>query len=482
MEYKVWIWYTLHVHDKKRKSMPVNSFDNYRLTWMPRLEKKDGSIYLSLASLLRGLRLPPQRELSDWLDIDLTTVTRAYNVCKEKKLIYGITGRGTFVSPAPSDATPPSSPEGRIFDFSAVGGFPMISSEIVQALRHVACGGHLDRLFSYSDIGGSEHQIAAGRHLLELNNIKVSSGRIAIFAGAQNAIAVALFSLFSPGDAIAADPYTYSNLMGSARMAHIRLVPVAGDGDGMRADALESLAAKRRIKGLFLMPNAANPTGITMPEGRRDEIAAVAEKHSLVVIEDDISPFAPCRQRRPFFSRLPDSTMYIAAYAALLAPGFRVTYGAFPERFRQRLLKGLSLLNIKAGSLDAEVLSELILSGGAKKVMRAKRNAAEEANAVFDCVFGDGGSPRKTGENGISPFFRTLDIPPSGMSGPEIEDFFLRYGIKLMHSCRFAVDKAVQRDFLRVSISSMRSKKQLEAGLVALYDALADFRRRFSSV
>ena len=471
--------------------MPVNSFDNYHLTWMPRLEKTDGAIYLALASLLeadilsgrlaRGLRLPPQRELSDWLDIDLTTVTRAYNVCKEKKLIYGITGRGTFVSPAPLDATPPSAIDEGLYDFSAVSGFPMISSQIVLALRRVAGGGHIDRLFSYSDIGGSEHQIAAGKHLLELNNIKVDSDEcIAIFAGAQNAIAVTLFSLFSPGEAIAVDPYTYSNLMGCARMAHIKLIPVEGDSGGMRADALERIAAKHRIKGLFVMPNAANPTGITMSEDRRDEISEVAKRHSLIVIEDDISPFAPCSRRRPFFSRLPDLTMYIAAYAALLSPGFRVTYGAFPKKFRQRLLKGLSLLNIKAGSLDAEVLSELILSGGAKKVMQDKRNAAKEANKVFDSLFRKKGEKRKSRKDEIWPFFRTIDIPTSSMSGPEIEDFFLHHGIKLMHSCRFAVDKAVQRDFLRISISSMRSKKQLETGLSVLVDALCDFRQRFS--
>ena len=87
--------------------MPVNSFDNYHMAWKPELGDSSGPIYLSVAAMLerdilsgdlpRGVRLPPQRELADWLDIDLTTVTRAYNVCKEKNLIYGITGRGTFV-------------------------------------------------------------------------------------------------------------------------------------------------------------------------------------------------------------------------------------------------------------------------------------------------------------------------------------------------------------------------------------------------
>ena len=109
MEYKFLFWYNSKI--RLRINMPVNSFNNYHLTWKPRLPKTNAPIYLILASLLesdilagnlpRGIRLPPQRELADYLDIDFTTVTRAYNVCKEKNLIYGITGRGTFVSPAP---------------------------------------------------------------------------------------------------------------------------------------------------------------------------------------------------------------------------------------------------------------------------------------------------------------------------------------------------------------------------------------------
>ena len=159
--------------------MPVNSFSNYNLTWAPVVKKGDAPIYLTLASLLEsdilagrlphGVKLPPQRELADFLDIDFTTVTRAYNVCIEKNLIYGITGRGTFVSPAPLEATPLSASDNGVIDFSTMAGFPMVSNGISDAIKKVASSGHLDRLFSYSNPLGSPHQLAAGRHLLASN-------------------------------------------------------------------------------------------------------------------------------------------------------------------------------------------------------------------------------------------------------------------------------------------------------------------------
>ena len=76
--------------------MPVNSFDDHPLSWQPAREALGpGPVYLALAAALEadigrgvlppGLRLPPQRELADFLDIDFTTVTRAYAVCREHR-------------------------------------------------------------------------------------------------------------------------------------------------------------------------------------------------------------------------------------------------------------------------------------------------------------------------------------------------------------------------------------------------------------
>lgn len=56
--------------------MPVNSFDNYYMSWRPQFDKSKKPYYLSLAVqleediqsglLLPGTKLPPQRELADF--------------------------------------------------------------------------------------------------------------------------------------------------------------------------------------------------------------------------------------------------------------------------------------------------------------------------------------------------------------------------------------------------------------------------------
>lgn len=59
--------------------MPINSFDNYPMSWKPSIDKTQKPIYKVLARqlyqdilngvLLPGTRLPSQRELADFLDL-----------------------------------------------------------------------------------------------------------------------------------------------------------------------------------------------------------------------------------------------------------------------------------------------------------------------------------------------------------------------------------------------------------------------------
>lgn len=89
--------------------MPINSFDDYPMTWKPCI-LKCGTIplHIEIAEKLehdiRGgiirpsTKLPPQRELADYLDVNLSTITKAFKLCAAKGLISGEVGRGTYVS------------------------------------------------------------------------------------------------------------------------------------------------------------------------------------------------------------------------------------------------------------------------------------------------------------------------------------------------------------------------------------------------
>ena len=84
--------------------MPVNSFDDYPMSWRPVIIRENGHICEALIAqlkdikngeLLPGTKLPPQRELADYLDINVSTVSRAFKKCEEEGILTSAVGSGT---------------------------------------------------------------------------------------------------------------------------------------------------------------------------------------------------------------------------------------------------------------------------------------------------------------------------------------------------------------------------------------------------
>lgn len=454
--------------------MPINSFDNYPLTWKPDKTKLTPPYYQSLTNLLTqdiqqnllapGTKLPPQRELADFLDLHYTTITRVYDLCKKKGLIYGITGKGTFVSPTLSEDTDFSedAPVQQGIDLGGIGDFGG-QNPLIKATQRVLDKGFLQRMYTHNTLTGYPHQLAAGKRWLEQLGVEVDHEHLLICSGAQNALTITLMSLFSPGERIATDVYTYSNFIELAKLLHLQLVPISGDAEGMSAEILAHTCKQKKLHGIYLMPTCANPTTITISTRRRRELAEIICQEGLIVIEDDISsslfvengsPLHP-----PMFQLLPEQSVYISSITKSLCGNLRIAYLAFAKKLRPQLLHGLFNIEIRASALDAEIATELILSGEAYTIIQRKRNAAKKANALFDMIF-----PELANEP-HSPYalFRWLPVIPAE-NNDDVEQKLQAAGVRVYHARHFSPNPLTQ-SFLRISLSSAGSMKKLEQGL-----------------
>ena len=95
-----------------------------------------------------------------------------------------------------------------------------------------------------------------------------------------------------PGDVILAEGPSYVGALGVFQAAQARVRHVAMDDDGLIPEALEEAlpdcrAAGDRVKFLYTVPNFHNPAGVTLSEPRREAIIAIAERHDLLIIEDN---------------------------------------------------------------------------------------------------------------------------------------------------------------------------------------------------
>lgn len=106
--------------------------------------------------------------------------------------------------------------------------------------------------------------------------------------GVSHAIELLTQVLTRPGDAVLCENPTYF-LAGQIFRDHglrIHLAPT--DANGLRVDAVEQvLAAGLRPKMVYTVPSHANPTGSTLPEDRRERLAALAREYRFWVVGDE---------------------------------------------------------------------------------------------------------------------------------------------------------------------------------------------------
>jgi DNA-binding transcriptional MocR family regulator len=452
--------------------MPVNSFDNYPMSWKPDKNALKRPFYKSLASLLEqditngflapGTKLPPQRELADFLDLNFTTITRSYKICEVKGLIYAVTGSGTFVAPnATRSITISADKTANSIDLGFVASFEQTNGIVSETLQKTVNKSYLEQLLNYNDPTGIPHQKTAALNWMESFGIQTDQEHIAIVSGAQNALAITLAALFEPGNRIATDLYTYSNFIELAKMFHIQLVPILGDQFGMSPDELEKQCSQINIHGIFLMPSCCNPTTVMIPDFRKQELAEIIRKHRLILIEDDIHAFLTAGiisdYQQPMFNLLPEQSVYICGTSKSICSGLRVAYMVYGEPLSEKILQAIFNINVKTSSFDTEVITELILSGKAHEIVSEKKQLAQSANDIYSEYF-----PLKTAFGHPLSFYRWLPIHGHNDS-LQLEIELKRHGIRVFHSDRFLSGPNTPDKYLRIALASTNSLDELKA-------------------
>ena len=454
--------------------MPVNSFDHYPMSWKPDKKALKRPFYHSIASLLEqdivngflapGTKLPPQRELADFLDLNFTTITRAYKLCERKGLIYAVTGSGTFVAPNAARSIAISANEApHAIDLGFVASFEQTNDIVADVIQKVTEKKYLKQLLNYNDPTGIPHQKMAGLNWMELFGIRTDQEHTAIVSGAQNALAVALTALFEPGNRIATDLYTYSNFIELAKMLHIQLIPIPGDESGMLPGELEKQCCQVDIHGIFLMPSCANPTTVMVSDVRKHELADVIRRHQLILIEDDIHAFMTAGiihdYQQPMFNLLPEQSVYICSTSKSICSGLRVAYMVYSEALRKKIVQAIFNVNVKTSSLDAEVITEIILSGRAHEIVSQKKRLAQSVNDIYSEYF-----PLRYPIGHPLSFYRWLPIQGHN-DGLQLETDLQKHGIRIFHSDRFLSGQTTPEKYLRIALSSTNSLNELKIGL-----------------
>ena len=444
------------------------------MDWLPTIADRQGPLYLRIVSALAddiasgrlhiGQSLPTHRALAAALNIDLTTVTRAYSEARRQGLIEARVGRGTFVrsalvtasrhAPAPAidlSMNVPPNPAGADLD-------GRLAKAIAQIRSETGLSGYL----SYHQIGGSVGERAVAANWLQPLLPGVSPERLIIGPGTQPSLVSLLTLLTKPGDTILTEQLTYPGLIAAASLAGVRLIAVPMDDEGIIPQKLDKAARSSGAKLVYLMPTMHNPSTITMPPDRRAEVASIIARRHLTLIEDDPYSFlAP--GTATLSSYVPQQSYLVASLAKCLAPGLRLSLIAAPSsEAADALLARLRIILQMPVRLTVGILAHWLRDGTADSIIRAIAGEAAARQILARKIL-PGLDYRS------HPNAHHIWLPvPSGWTSSAFAVHLERRGLAVVAADAFWTSDDPSPNAIRVALGAARNRAELTKALSIL--------------
>ncbi|RTM05378.1 MAG: PLP-dependent aminotransferase family protein [Hyphomicrobiales bacterium] len=464
--------------------------------WLPDLSAGSGPLYQRLADSIEsdidkgvidaGAKLPPQRDLAYDIGTTVGTIGRAYQLLRERGLVSGEVGRGTYVLGQRAETPKPDvepglqgtrfidAPSGKLrFDSTAapdVGQGAVIADLLGRTAQE-----HPHDISSYTR-DFPERWYEAGSRWLARNAFRPSPDSIVPTLGTHAAVMAAIAALTMPGDYVVFEHLTYSQIARSAGLIGRRTALVATDEDGIDPDDFERVCAQKHPKVMFLMPTAKNPTLVTLSAERRQAIARIAREYNVVLIEDDLYGELTDDPTPLLAEYAPERTIVAGGLSKSVAAGVRGGWLSCPPSYRHRIRIAHKMMTGGLPFLLAEVGTRLVLSGQAGEIrkrciaeVQARLAIARKVLAGFDF---------KARDN--VPFI-WLTLPDPWLSGT-FKNACLAQGVLLDDEDEFKAGRSEQVFHgVRFGVSQPRQGKDVAAGVAVIRRLLDEGRAGYDS-
>lgn len=445
--------------------------------WRRRLAASDQPAYLSIADLidedLKSGRLAPRdrlptlRELASELQLNYTTVARAYAEARRRGLIDSRPGMGTHVRGLrPALPLRGGSGAEMTMNLPPEPDDPALLARLHESAAALLARADLYALLRYQDFGGSAEDRDIGAEWLRARLPGVQAAQVLVCSGIHSALTALVSQLARPGEAICAEALTYPGLKAIATQLGVTLHPLPLDDEGPSAAAFEQACRSVAPKALYLNPTLQNPTTLTVSRARREALADVALRYSIPIIEDDAYAMLPREVPLPLAQLAPELTYYLSGFSKCLGAGLRSAYVRAPnERLAQRLAGALRATTVMASPITNALATRWVRDGSAQAMLEAIR-AECEARQVLAARHLAGHAVWAQPEG----FHLWLPLA-SSWSVVEFASYLRTQGVAVVASAAFATD-ADPPDAVRICLGGPLSRADCEHALRLIADTL----------
>lgn len=311
---------------------------------------------------------------------------------------------------------------------SLAGGMPDVSA-LDKNLIEQAFNSMMSSRGNYAlQYGGGQGDLRLREQIaeiMELDGVHGSVEDITITTGSQHALELLADLFLDAGDVVLVEAPSYVGAVGIFRHKEAQIEHVFTDEDGISPEALAEtadrmLAAGKKVKLLYLVPNFANPSGVTLSADRRQQVLEVCKERGILIIEDNPYGLLYFENRPPKALRAFDSegVVYLGSFSKILSPGLRVGYVLAPPAIREKLVLANESAILSPATFAQMLVSEYLSISDWKgqintyrKLYQEKRDAALEALEQY--------LPRVKTTRPSGGFFLWLTLP-EGLNSKEM--------------------------------------------------------------
>lgn len=372
--------------------------------WTPALARKKGQTkHASLteqiiadvdSGKLKPLdQMPTHRDLARALGLSVQTVSLSYKEAERLGYLSGEIGRGTFVKARVTERAGrmmlDHSPN-EVLDLSIVRAAYLDVHEAAtrEIFRELAEGEVAEFMRPCRPVAGLMRHRETARAWLRPLGVGAGSDRILVTNGAAHGIFLALSCIVRPGDVVLCENLTDHGIIGLSNVLGFSLKGLPTDAEGLLPDALEAACTAGGARALVLIPTLNNPTGHVAGVGRRQDIAAIAARHGLFVIEDEV--YRPLiEEPLPAIAEmLPDLGFFVTSFTKTVLTGLRAGYLVVPPAYSMRAASILRVSSWSGTYLTGEIASRWVEDGTALRLIGFQRDEARARQTITAEILG----------------------------------------------------------------------------------------------
>ena len=200
--------------------------------------------------------------------------------------------------------------------------------------------------------------------LFHHRHLRTNTADIQITNGCQNATEHALRVVTQPGDIVAVPTPAFPGYLALMSLLKLKTIEIPMTPSGPDPDSLKKVMASRRAKALIINPICHNPTGISVNDDYKRDIANWANEYQIAVIEDDICAELSFLESQPRPIASFDKKgwiMLVSSISKVMGDSERIGW-CFPGRFKDAYMTQFAISQIGSSYYRQKALA-LYLNG-----------------------------------------------------------------------------------------------------------------------